>query len=246
MAEIASPVVILGARSDIGRALARRYAEAGAEVVLAARRVKDLEADRADLEVRYGKRAQLAEFDVNAADPDGFFAGLPEPPGTVVLVAGLLGDQARSAADDAAAREVMDTNYTGPARVLLAAARILRARGAGCLVGISSVAGERGRASNFVYGSAKAGLTALLSGLRNELAGQGVQVITVKPGFVATAMTAGMDLPAALTAQPDEVARAVVAAQLRGRDVIYVRPVWRLIMAVIRAIPEGVFKRLKL
>jgi short-subunit dehydrogenase len=108
------------------------------------------------------------------------------------------------------------------------------------------VAGERGRASNFVYGSAKAGLTAFLSGLRNELAGKGVQVITVKPGFVATAMTADMDLPAALTAQPDEVARAVVAAQLRGRDVIYVRPLWRLIMTVIRAIPEGVFKRLKL
>jgi len=246
VAHIASPVVILGARSDIGRALARRYAQVGAEIVLAARRADELEADRADLEVRHGTRAVLAEFDVNGPDPDAFFAGLPSPPGTVVLVAGLLGEQAASAADDAAATQVMDTNYTGPARVLLAAARIMRARGSGCLVGVSSVAGDRGRASNFVYGSAKAGLTAFLSGLRNELAGLGVQVITVKPGFVATAMTAHIDLPPALTAQPDEVARAVVAAQRGGRDVIYVKPVWRPIMAIIRAIPEGVFKRLKL
>jgi short-subunit dehydrogenase len=246
MTDIPSPVVILGARSDIGRALARRYAEAGAEVVLAARRAHELEADRVDLEVRYGARARLVEFDVNAADPDAFFAGLSDTPETVVLVAGLLGDQAQSAAQDAEARVVMDTNYTGPARFLLAAARIMRARGSGCLIGISSVAGDRGRGSNFVYGSAKAGLTAFLSGLRNELAGKGVHVMTVKPGFVATAMTANMALPAPLTAQPDEVARAVVAAQRRGRDTIYVRPVWWLIMTIIRAIPERIFKRLNL
>jgi decaprenylphospho-beta-D-erythro-pentofuranosid-2-ulose 2-reductase len=246
MVDIASPVVILGARSDIGRALARRYAEAGADVVLAARNAGDLEADRADLEVRYGRRAEVVDFDVNAADPDAFFARLGGAPGTVVLVAGLLGDQTQSAAQDATAREVMDTNYTGPARFLLAAARIMRERQSGCLIGISSVAGDRGRGSNFIYGSAKAGLTAFLSGLRNELAAKGVHVMTVKPGFVATAMTANMDLPGALTAQPDEVARAVVAAQRGGRDVIYVRPVWWLIMTIIRAIPERVFKRLSL
>ena len=246
MPDIASPVVILGARSDIGRALARGYAQAGAEVVLAARRAEGLEPDRADLEVRYGARVQLAEFDVNTADPDAFFAGLASPPGTVVMLVGLLGDQAQSAADDAAAREVFDANYAGPARVLLAAARIMRARGSGAIIGVSSVAGDRGRGSNYIYGSAKAGLTALLSGLRNELAARGVQVITVKPGFVATSMTAHMDLPGALTAQPEEVARAVLSAQRRGRDVIYVRPVWRAIMTVIRHIPETIFKRLKL
>jgi short-subunit dehydrogenase len=111
------------------------------------------------------------------------------------------------------------------------------------IIGISSVAGDRGRGSNFVYGSAKAGFTAFLSGLRNALARTGVKVVTVKPGFVDTEMTAGMDLPKALTAQPEEVARAVLRAHERGKDVIYVRPVWRLIMLIIRTIPERIFKK---
>jgi decaprenylphospho-beta-D-erythro-pentofuranosid-2-ulose 2-reductase len=242
---IASPVVILGARSDIGRALARRYAETGAEVILAARRAPDLEADCADLRVRYSATVRVVEFDVNGNDPDAFFRQLAGPPGTVVLVVGLLGDQGRSAADDALATEVMETNYTGPARHLLAAARAMMAHG-GCIIGISSVAGDRGRASNFIYGSAKAGLTAFLSGLRNDLAKKNIHVMTVKPGFVNTAMTAGMKLPPALTAEPDEVAAAIVKAHQHGRDVIYVRPVWWLIMMVIRSIPERMFKRLSL
>lgn len=246
MTAIPSPVLILGARSDIGRALSRRYAQAGAEIVLAARRAEELDGDAADLEVRHGVKAQALEFDVNAADPDAFFASLSRTPGTVIMVAGLLGDQAVSAAKDADARLVMDTNYTGPARTLLAAARAMEGHGQGCIIGISSVAGDRGRGSNFIYGSAKAGFTAFLSGLRNALAAKGVHVLTVKPGFVNTAMTAGMQLPAKLTAQPDEVAEAVFAAQQKGRDVIYVRPVWRLVMLIIRNIPERVFKRLKL
>lgn len=245
MASIPQPVVILGARSDIGRALAHRYAEQGASVVLAARRAAELEADRADIEVRYGQKASVVEFDVNSADPDALFAALGQAPGTVVMVAGLLGDQPTSSKDDAAARLVMETNYTGPARVLLAAARAMAGR-EGCIVGISSVAGDRGRGSNFVYGSAKAGLTAFLSGLRNALAAQNIHVMTVKPGFVNTAMTEGMKLPPMLTAEADEVARAIVEAQKRGRDVIYVRPIWRLIMTIIVAIPERVFKTLKL
>jgi decaprenylphospho-beta-D-erythro-pentofuranosid-2-ulose 2-reductase len=119
--------------------------------------------------------------------------------------------------------------------------------GAGkAIIGISSVAGDRGRGSNYVYGSAKAGLTALLSGLRNSLAGRGIRVMTVKPGFVDTRMTAGMALPKLLTAQPGEVARAVINAHLRGKDVIYVKPIWRVIMTVIRAIPEFIFKKMKI
>jgi short-subunit dehydrogenase len=119
-------------------------------------------------------------------------------------------------------------------------------RGSGTIIGISSVAGERGRASNYVYGAAKAGFTAFLSGLRNRLAAKGVRVITVKPGFVATRMTEGMKLPPRLTAQPEEVAAAILAATSRRFDVTYVRPIWWLIMAIIRLIPEPVFKKLKL
>lgn len=241
---IASPVIVLGARSDIGRALARAYAARGCKVILAGR--GDLEADRKDLEIRADAGVRAVRFDVTDGAPDAFFAGLGEVPGTVIMVAGLLGDQARSAAEDMTAATVMDTNYAGPARYLLAAARVMTGVPGACIIGISSVAGDRGRGSNFVYGSAKAGLTAFLSGLRNVHAKSGLHVMTVKPGFVATQMTAGMKLPPPLTAQPDEVARAIVSAHEKSRDVIYVRGRWRLIMAIIRAIPERIFKRLSL
>jgi len=246
MEETASPVLIIGARSDIGRALARRYAAAGCAVVLAARHPSDLESARADLEVRYGVRASIAECDVTDPYPERFFATLPEAPRTIVMVAGLLGNQSESAADCAIASEVMTTNYNGPALFLLAGARVLEKRGGGCIIGISSVAGDRGRASNFIYGSAKAGLSAFLSGLRNSLAKKRVNVITVKPGFVATRMTTGLKLPKRLTAQPNEVATAILRAQRLGTEILYVRPVWRLIMLVITLIPERIFKRLSL
>jgi hypothetical protein len=120
------------------------------------------------------------------------------------------------------------------------------ARRSGVLVGISSVAGERGRAGNYIYGASKAGFTAYLSGLRNRLAGQGVQVITVLPGPVATRMVAGRDLPRRLTAAPDEVALAVMRAVARRRHVIHVRRIWGPIMWAIRALPEAVFLRTRL
>jgi NAD(P)-dependent dehydrogenase (short-subunit alcohol dehydrogenase family) len=152
----------------------------------------------------------------------------------------------RSAADDAEAARVMATNYEGPARYLLAAARVMQGVPDACIIGISSVAGDRGRGSNFVYGSAKAGLTAFLSGLRNAHAKHGLHVMTVKPGFVATQMTAEMKLPPPLTAQPAEVADAILAAQAKRRDVIYVKARWRPVMTIIGAIPERVFKKLSL
>ena len=138
----------------------------------------------------------------------------------------------------------MRTNYLGPALLMGALAERFERRGSGVLVGVSSVAGERGRAANYVYGSAKAGFTAFLSGLRNRLATPGVHVVTVKPGYVRTRMTAGRELPEPLTARPDEVAAATVNAIRRRRHVIYVRPVWRLIMLLVRALPEPIFKRL--
>jgi len=140
----------------------------------------------------------------------------------------------------------MATNYSGPALFLLAGARFLGGGRQGCIIGISSVAGDRGRGSNFVYGSAKAGLTAFLSGLRNRLSRTGIHVMTVKPGFVATSMTAGMKLPPLLTAKPDEVARAILKAHRARRNIVYVKPVWRLIMTIIAMIPEPIFKRLSL
>jgi NAD(P)-dependent dehydrogenase (short-subunit alcohol dehydrogenase family) len=143
---------------------------------------------------------------------------------------------------------VMRTNFEGPALLLGLLAEKFEARGSGAIVGVSSVAGDRGRGSNYVYGAAKAGLTAFLSGLRNRLSQTGVRVVTVKPGFVRTRMTAGMKLPPLLTAEPQEVGEAIFKAAegSRARDVIYVRPIWRLVMLVIKSIPEPVFKKLRL
>ena len=157
-----------------------------------------------------------------------------------------MGTQEDSQRDPEAAARVLRSNFEGPALTLAAFAEAFEARGHGTLVGISSVAGERGRASNYVYGAAKAGFTAFLSGLRNRLDRKGVRVITVLPGFVATRMTEGMDLPPRLTATPEEVAEALWRAVTGRRDVVYVKPVWRLVMAIIRALPEPLFKKTSL
>lgn len=241
------PVLILGARSDIGKAVAHAFAALGHPVQLAGRNAQSLGADRADIELRHRTGVTLHEFDALATETHAdFVASLPELPGIAVTAVGYMGDQAESEADPAAAALVMRSNFEGPASILALLANRFEARGSGTIVGISSVAGDRGRATNYVYGSAKAGFTAFLSGLRNRLAKKGVHVVTVLPGFVATQMTEGMDLPARLTARPDEVAAAIVRAVELRRDVIYVRPIWRLIMAIIRNIPERIFKRLKI
>jgi decaprenylphospho-beta-D-erythro-pentofuranosid-2-ulose 2-reductase len=239
-----APVLILGARSDIGRAIAHRFAAEGHPVQLAARASGTLERDRADMALRHGVAVTLHDYD--ALDAAGFAEALDPQPGIVVCAVGLMGTQEDSQRDPEAAARVLRSNFEGPALTLAAFAEAFEARGHGTLVGISSVAGERGRASNYVYGAAKAGFTAFLSGLRNRLDRKGVRVITVLPGFVATRMTEGMDLPPRLTATPEEVAEALWRAVTGRRDVVYVKPVWRLVMAIIRALPEPLFKKTSL
>lgn len=241
------PVLLLGARSDMARAIAHRFARAGHPIQLAARTPEDLAPDRDDLALRYGVEVSLHGFD--ALDTRSFakvIDSLPALPHIAICAVGHMGEQSESEQDTAAAGLVLRSNFEGPALMLGELANRFAARGAGTLVGISSVAGLRGRATNYVYGSAKAGFTAYLSGLRNRLAEEGVHVLTVLPGFVATRMTEEMDLPDKLTARPEEVAEAVFHAVRRGKDVIYVRRVWWLVMLIIRAIPERVFKRMKI
>jgi short-subunit dehydrogenase len=161
----------------------------------------------------------------------------------VVSVIGLLGDQARAEADPDHAATIMRSNFEGPALILGLFAERFLSRGSGTIVGISSVAGDRGRASNYVYGSAKAGFSVFLSGLRNRTANRGVHVLTVKPGFVRTHMTEGKNLPRAVTAQPDEVAQAIWRGVSKQKDQIYVRPIWAVIMFIIRSLPESFFKK---
>lgn len=241
------PALVIGARSDIGRAVAHRFAAAGHAVILAARRASELEQDRADISLRHGVEATLVEFDVlDTGGMADFVAQISPEPQIVVSVVGAMGDQAESESSPAAAALIMRTNYEGPALILGLFAERMEKAGTGTIVGVSSVAGDRGRASNYIYGSAKAGFTAFLSGLRNRLADKGVHVLTVKPGFVLTKMTEGMDLPKRLTAAPEEVADAIYAAVEKRHNAIYVRPIWALVMAVIRSIPEPIFKKTQL
>lgn len=241
------PVLILGGRSDIGQAIGRAFAKQGHALILAARRSAELEPEAKDISIRHGVSVALVELDVlHGAEAEATINGLSPMPGIVVCVVGLLGDQGRAERDTEHATLIMRSNFEGPAFLLSLCANRLLARGkGGALIGVSSVAGDRGRAANYVYGSAKAGLTAFLSGLRARLSDTKIQVITVKPGFVRTAMTRALDLPAPLTASPQEVGECVYRAWSRHRDIVYVRPIWRLIMAVIRALPEPVFKRLR-
>jgi short-subunit dehydrogenase len=240
-------VLILGGTSTIARAIAAELAARRFDLALAGRDPAELNAVAADLRHRHGVTTTVHVAD--ALDTDRLVAALA-PCLTadlrgVVLAIGYLGDQRLAETDAAEARRIFDTNLTSCVIALNLVAAHLERTGGGFVCALSSVAGERGRQSNYVYGAAKAGLTAYLSGLRNRLAPAGVRVLTVKAGIVDTRMSAGMP-GGALAASPTTVARAVVRAILGGRDVIYVPWFWRFIMLVIRMIPEPIFKRLKL
>ena len=240
-------VLILAGHSEIGMAIARRFAKAGRSVQLAGRNVKNLEADQADIVLRYGVSVTLHEFDaLNINSHTLFVDQLPELPSIAVCAVGLMGSQSDSEQTPDAAISVIRSNYEGPVSIMSILANLFGERGEGTLIGISSVAGERGRATNYVYGSAKAGFTTYLSGLRSRLNNKGVHVLTVLPGFVYTKMTKNMVLPPQLTAEPKELAEAIFWATSKNKNVIYFYPIWRLIMLVIKLLPESLFKRLKI
>ena len=239
--------LIIGSTSDIGRALARRLVNEGYALQLAARALDLLELETRDLGIR--TRMEITSYKCDLLDDDSAISLLDKLnplPDVAVCVVGLLGEQAESERNVVLAETVMRSNYVGPALLMGELAARFQQRGSGVLVGFSSVSGDRGRAANYVYGSAKAGLTEFLSGLRNRLTNSGVHVITVKPGYVSTRMTDGMKLPSSLTATPEEVALAVSTAIRTRRNVVYVRRIWWLIMLIIRILPEWIFKRMKL
>jgi short-subunit dehydrogenase len=238
--------IVLGGSSDIGRAAARAFARGGYDVALAGRDVTALEPDAADLRARYNVDVALHRFDVlDTAAFEGFVDGLPVLPDVVVSIVGLLGSQDKAQADLAHATTIMRSNYEGPSLILGLFAEKFLARGSGTIVGVSSVAGDRGRASNYIYGSAKAGFSAFLSGLRARACRGGVHVVTVKPGFVRTRMTEGMKLIGPLTVEAPVVGDAILAAVANKTDVVYVSGKWRLVMVIIKMLPEALFKKLK-
>ena len=185
-------VLILGATSDIGRAIAHRYGKEGKTLLLAGRKMEELEADAKDLHLRYNVEAKAFAFEaLDYEQHAAFYAQLNPKPELVVCVFGYMTDQKEAESNWAEARQMMEVNYLGAVSILEQAATEMETAQRGMIIGISSVAGDRGRASNYFYGSAKAAFTAYLSGLRNRLSQAGGHVMTVKPGFVDTQMTAG-------------------------------------------------------
>jgi len=242
-----SHVLILGAKSDIGKAIASQYAAHGYSLYLAARNVTEMKSLAKDLEIRHQQEIELIEFDAeNMGAHEELYQSLSPTPIGVICVVGYLGDQEKAQSDSEELNQITKVNYTGCASILSVAANQLEEIGEGFIVGVTSVAGDRGRKSNYFYGSSKAALTVFLSGLRNRLSDKGVTVLTVKPGFVNTKMTELLNLPKKLTAEPQDVAKSVFKAQQANKDVIYVKSIWRWIMLLIKIMPEMLFKKTSL
>jgi decaprenylphospho-beta-D-erythro-pentofuranosid-2-ulose 2-reductase len=240
------PVLILGGGSDIGLAIARRFAAAGYPIQLAARRLDELVPERSDIALRHEVEVTSHHFDALEIDAvEAFFDALPEVPCIVVCAIGLLGDQAEAEREPRQAQLLAATNFIGPTIALEAAARRLALLDeATVIIGISSVAGDRGRATNYWYGASKAAFTTALSGLRQKYSGSKLHVMTVKPGFVASKMTVHLELPKVLTLDPSRLANLIYVSFLK-RNYTVTPLIWSLIMFIIRNVPERIFGRLR-
>jgi len=253
-AEAAQPhgprrILVLGATSGIAEACIRLWANRGDALYLVARNADRLAVVAADAKTRGATHvgSAVANLDDTNAHGEVLAHAINSLGGLDVafLALGVLGDQGDAEKNFSTANQILHTNFTAPVSLLTWLANYTAQRRAGTLAVLSSVAGERGRKSNYVYGSSKAGLTAFVDGLRNRIDRDGVKVMTIKPGPVKTAMTEGMK-GSAKFADVEAVAASLVKAIDRGDDIVYVPGIWRVIMAVIRAIPERVFKKLNL
>jgi len=240
--------IILGATSAIARAFMRDRAETGATLILCGRDMDDMAGTAADLRARGAADAHVLRLDVRdaktfqpildlAADQHGML--------NAAVFTGSMPDQAVIDETPAMIDGVVMDSFTGPAQFLQRLAPMMEVRGGGAIVGVGSVAGDRGRLGNYVYGAAKAGFATYLSGLRNRLGRSGVHVMTVKPGPVDTAMTWGLESMPFMTT-PEAAAKDIAKGLRKERNVIYTAGIWRLIMLVIRNVPEPIFKKMSI
>jgi len=243
-------ILVLGATSGIAEACIRLWAARGESLFLVARNADRLAAVAADARTRGASlvETEVADLDDTAAHPELLAHAINGLGGLDIafLALGVLGDQAKAEKSFAEAAPVIHTNYTAPVSLLTWLANYTAQRHAGTLAVLTSVAGERGRKSNYVYGSSKAALSVFVDGLRNRVDREGVRVMTIKPGPVKTAMTEGMGMKESMLADVDVVAATLVKAIDLGTDLVYVPWKWAIIMGIIRLIPERVFKKLNL
>lgn len=243
-------ILIVGATSAIAESVARRYAAQGSALYLLGRNVERLEVIAGDLRIRGAVPVWTDRFE--AGDYDSFEgildnAFMQSGGFDLVLVAhGTLGDQRSCEESVAETVRELQTNAVGTIALLTLLALLMERQKHGTIAVISSVAGDRGRPSNYVYGSAKAAVTTFCEGLRGRLFKSGVHLLTVKPGMVDTPMTEGMELPALLLATPEQVAADIVVGIEKGKSVLYTPWYWRFVMTAIMHIPVRIFRRLPL
>jgi decaprenylphospho-beta-D-erythro-pentofuranosid-2-ulose 2-reductase len=242
-------VVCLGATHGMGRAIAQRLAERGEQLFLLGRDPDQLQGCATDLELR-GAHGKVGTAPCDLLDPAQFTAALDAADltldgfDTVIVTAGLFAEQADLERDSDRCRQILEANFSGTVLFCETARKRLIAHGDGTLCVFSSVAGDRGRKPVILYGSAKAGLSSYLEGLDHKYSAEGLKVLTVKPGFVKTGMTAGLK-PPPFAGRPEDVARLVIRAIDRGRPVVlYAPPIWRYVMLAIRNLPRFIMRRI--
>lgn len=240
-------LLVLGGASDLGIEVALLFAEQGYSITLAGKDVEKLEVNKSLILSKNNVSVYNTNFDATDFESHvEFYSALKSKPTVVLCVFGYLGDQFVAQNEWQESERILATNFVGAVSILNIVATDFEKRKAGCIIGVSSVAGERGRKSNYLYGSAKAGFTTYLSGLRNRLFSNHVNVITVLPGFLRTKMISGIKTPKILTAGPEVAAKRIFKAYQSKRGTIYVYKSWYWIFLIIRNIPEFIFKRLSL
>ncbi len=243
---------ILGATSDMAKAFAHEIAKQKIDIILIARDKEKLEPISKDIRIRYEVQVDEIIYDVEKNKVEDLIKKLNSYDYEMFIsFVGYLGDQRLAESQITEAKKIYQINYIQPSLIIQEVANHflkisqLEKRSL-VIIGVSSVAGDRGRQSNYFYGSAKAGFTQFLSGLRNRLSKEEIHIITVKPGFVRTTMTANMKLPGLLTANPEDAAKDILKAIQKKKNIIYTKWFWRYIMLVIQHIPEPIFKKLSL
>jgi decaprenylphospho-beta-D-erythro-pentofuranosid-2-ulose 2-reductase len=238
-------ILIFGATSDVAQELATQYVKKGDEVSLLGIDTVSLQPFQSDLQIRYNGKINLIEFDI-LKSPDQTLLKLIQNSDISIMLIGYLGDQDKAEQNEDELLRIINLNYSKVIEVINQIQRIYVTKKQGVIAGISSVAGDRGKQSNYAYGSAKAGLSVYLDGLRNRLYPKGVHVVTIKPGFMATKMTQHMSLPKVLTASPQAAAKQIIRAVQTKKNKVYILPVWRYISLVLQMVPDSIFKKLRM
>jgi short-subunit dehydrogenase len=241
-------LLIIGAKSDIAKEIAKTYAENNYNLYLAGRNIEELVTLVKDIKVRAANvKVILKEFDITDFNSHAeFFNSLNPKPKGILIASGYMAPQNVCEIDFVKTQNTINVNYLGAVSILNIAAIYFEQQKDGFIIGISSVAGDRGRKNNYIYGSSKAAFSIYLSGLRNKLHASNVHVLTVKPGFVNTKMIKNLTTPDFLTAEPETVAKEIFHAQQLNKNILYTASIWRLIMLIIKIIPEWQFKKMNI